>query len=131
MLEGEIMVIEHPLSRAKGKAGLFWVANRAECPVKLISEDSTVLVFINGYVFAHAVGMVEKHGNPLPHLTQAGIKTIIRASQFKKTETIIELCKTEDAPIVIRKYGYEFYVAMAPTVYEYYMHLFEEASAQG
>lgn len=126
MLEGEIMVIEHPLSRAKGKAGLFWVANRAECPVKLISEDSIMLVFINGYVFAHAVGMVEKHGNPLPYFTQAGIKTIIRASQFKKTETIINLCKTENAPIVIRKYGYEFYVAMAPTVYEYYMRLFEE-----
>lgn len=130
MIEGEIMVIEHPLSRAKGKAGLFWVANRAECPVKLTSENSTVLVFINGYIFAHAVGMVEKHGNPLPYFTQAGIKTIIRASQIKTTETIIDLCETEDAPIVIRKYGYEFYVAMTPTVYEYYMHLFEEVSAQ-
>ena len=125
------MVIEHPLSRAKGKAGLFWAANHAGCPVRITHNSMAVLVFINGYIFAKAVGMIEKYGNPMPYFTQAGVKTIIRASQFKNTETIINLCETEDAPIVIRKYGYEFYVAMAPTVYEYYMHLFEEASAQG
>lgn len=124
------MVIEHPLSRAKGKAGLFWIANRAECPVRIVDKDSTVLVFVNGYIFANAIGMTEKHGNPMPYFTQAGVKAIIRASQFKTTETIISLCKTEDSPIVIRKYGYEFYVAMSPIVYECYAHLFEDYSAQ-
>lgn len=124
------MVIEHPLARAKGKAGLFWVANRAECPVKIIDKDLTVLVFVNGYIFAHAIGMIEKHGNPMPYFTQAGIKTLIRASQFKTTETIINLCESEAAPIVIQKYGYEFYVAMSPDVYEYYMHLFEVSLLQ-
>lgn len=125
------MVIEHPLSRAKGKAGLFWAANHAGCPVRITNNSMAVLVFVNGYIFAKAVGMIEKYGNPMPYFTQAGVKTIIRASQFKNTETIINLCEAEDAPIVIRKYGYEFYVAMAPTVYEYYMHLFGEASLQG
>lgn len=125
------MSIEHPLSRVKGKAGLFWAANHAGCPVKITDKGTPVLVVVNGYIFAKAVGMIEKYGNPMPHFAQAGIKTIIRASQFKTTETIINLCETEDAPIVIRKYGYEFYVAMTPTVYEYYMHLFEEVSAQG
>lgn len=125
------MIIEHPLSRTKGKAGLFWVANRAECPVRIVDKDLPVLVFVNGYIFANAIGMTEKHENPMPYFTQAGVKTIIRASQFKTTETIINLCEAEDAPVVIRKYGYEFYVAMAPTVYEYYMHLFDEASSQG
>lgn len=124
------MVIEHPLSCAKGKAGLFWVANRAECPVKIMGNDLTMLVFINGYIFANAVGMSEKHGNPKPYFIQAGVKTIIRASQFKTTETIINLCETEGAPIVIQKYGYEFYVAMSPIVYEYYAHLFEDSSVQ-
>jgi len=124
------MIIEHPLSRAKGKAGLFWVANRAECPVRIVDKDLTVLVFVNGYIFANAIGMTEKHGNPMPYFMQAGVKTIIRASQFKTTETIINLCETEGAPIVIQKYGYEFYVAMSPIVYEYYAHLFEDSSAQ-
>ena len=125
------MVIEHPLSRAKGKAGLFWAANHAGCPVRITNNSMAVLIFVNGYIFAKAVGMVEKYGNPMPYFTQAGVKTIIRASEFKTTETIINLCEAEDAPIVIRKYGYEYYVAMAPTFYEYYMHLFDEASSQG
>lgn len=124
------MVIEHPLSRAKGKAGLFWAANHAGCPVRITNNSRAVLIFVNGYIFAKAVGMVEKFGSPMPYFTQAGVKTIIRASEFKTTETIINLCEAEDAPIVIRKYGYEYYVAMAPTVYEYYMHLFEEVSVQ-
>lgn len=124
------MVVEHPLSRAKGKAGLFWVAKRAEGPVKILDGETPVMVFINGYIFANAVGMKEKHGNPVPYFRQAGAKTTVRASQFKKTEMIIELCNADDAPIVIQKYGYEFYVAMTPVVYEYYMHLFEETSVQ-
>ena len=119
------MVIEHPLSRARGKSGLFLVANRAECPVKIMDGSQTAMVFLNGYVFARTVGMREKHGNPMPFFIQEGAQTIVRASEFKNTQTIIDLCNSDNAPVVIRKYGYEFYVAMAPMVYERYSHLFE------
>ena len=53
------MTVDHPLSRAKGKAGLFWAANHAGGPVKILDGDTPVLVFVNGYVFAYAVGMKE------------------------------------------------------------------------
>lgn len=119
------MVIEHPLSRAKGKAGLFWVANRAECPVKIMDGSQVAMVFLNGYVFARAVGMKEKHGDPMPSFMKEGARTIVRASEFKNTETIIALCNSDNAPVVIRKYGYEFYIALAPKVYERYSNLFE------
>ena len=119
------MVIEHPLSRAKGKSGLFWVANRAECPVKIMDGGNVAMIFLNGYVFARAVGMKEIHGNPMPSFIEEGAQIIVRASEFKKTETIIELCSAEDAPVVIRKYGYEYSIALAPKVYEQYRYLFE------
>ena len=119
------MVIEHPLSRARGKSGLFWVANRAECPVKIMDGTEVAMVFLNGYVFARAVGMKEEHGNPMPSFIEEGAQIIVRASEFKNTETIIDLCHSENAPVVIRKYGYEYYVALAPKVYERYSHLFE------
>ena len=41
------MTVEHPLSRAKGKAGLFWAANHAGGPVKILDGDAPVLVFVN------------------------------------------------------------------------------------
>ena len=119
------MTVEHPLSRAKGKAGLFWVANHAGGPVKILDGDAPVLVFVNGYLFAHAVGMKEKYGDPMPYFRQEGAEITIRASEFKNTETIINLCNSDNAPVIIRKYGYEFYIAMAPKVYERYSHLLE------
>lgn len=119
------MIVEHPLSRAKGKAGLFWAANHAGGPVKILDGDAPVLVFVNGYLFAHAVGMKEKYGDPMPYFRQEGAEITIRASEFKNTETIINLCNSDNAPVIIRKYGYEFYIAMAPKVYERYSHLLE------
>lgn len=119
------MTVEHPLSRAKGKAGLFWAANHAGGPVKILDGDTPVLVFVNGYVFAYAVGMKEKYGDPMPYFHQEGVKTTIRASEFKSTETIINLCNANTTPVVVRKYGYEYYVAMNPKIYEQYRHLFE------
>lgn len=119
------MTVEHPLSRAKGKAGLFWAANHAGGPVKIFDGDVPVLVIANGYDFAHAVGMEEKYGNPMPFFLQEGAKTTIRASEFKSTETIINLCDANSAPVVIRKYSYEYYVAMNPKIYERYSRLFE------
>lgn len=119
------MTVDHPLSRAKGKAGLFWAANHAGGPVKILDGDTPVLVFVNGYVFAYAVGMKEKYGDPMPYFHQEGVKTTIRASEFKSTETIINLCNANTAPVVVRKYSYEYYVAMNPKIYEQYRHLFE------
>ena len=119
------MTVEHPLSRAKGKAGLFWTANHAGGPVKILDGDTPVLVFVNGYVFAYAVGMKEKYGDPMPYFHQEGVKTTIRASEFKSTETIINLCNANSAPVVVRKYSYEYYVAMNPKLYEQYRRLFE------
>ena len=100
------MTVDHPLSRAKGKAGLFWAANHAGGPVKILDGDTPVLVFVNGYVFAYAVGMKEKYGDPMPYFHQEGVKTTIRASEFKSTETIINLCNANTAPVVVRKYSY-------------------------
>lgn len=114
------MTVEQPLSRAKGKAGLFWAANHAGGPVKILDGDAPVLVFANGYLFAHAVGMKEKYGDPMPYFRQEGAEITIRAYEFKNTETIINLCNSDNAPVIIRKYGYEFYIAMAPKVYERY-----------
>ena len=119
------MTVEHPLSRAKGKAGLFWAANHAGGPVKILDGDVPVLVFVSGYLFAHAVGMKEKYGDPMPYFHQEGVKTTIRASEFKSTETIINLCNANTAPVVVRKYSYEYYVAMNPKIYEQYRRLFE------
>lgn len=119
------MTVEHPLSRAKGKAGLFWATNHAGGPVKILNGEVPVLVIVNGYDFAHAVGMEEKYGNPMPFFLQEGAKTTIRASEFKSTETIINLCDANSAPVVIRKYSYEYYVAMNPKIYERYSRLFE------
>ena len=119
------MTVEHPLSRAKGKAGLFWAANHAGGPVKILDGDTPVLVFVNGYVFSYAVGMKEKYGDPMPYFHQEGVETTIRASEFKSTETIINLCNANTTPVVVRKYGYEYYVAMNPKIYEQYRHLFE------
>ena len=124
------MTVEHPLSRAKGKAGLFWAANHAGGPVKILDGDAPVLVFMNGYLFAHAVGMKEKYGDPLPYFFQVGAETIIRASEFKSTETIINLCNAAAAPVVIRKYSYEFYIAMNPEIFERYSRLFDTDSLE-
>ena len=119
------MTVKHPLSRAKGKASLFGAANHAGGPVKIIDDDTPVLVFVNGYLFAHAVGMKEKYGDPCPYFLQEGAETIIRASEFKSTETIINLCDANAAPVVVRKYSYEYYVAMNPKISERYSRLFE------
>ena len=119
------MTVDHPLSRANGKAGLFWAANHAGGPVKILDGDTPVLVFVNGYVFSYAVGMKEKYGDPMPYFHQEGVKTTIRASEFKSTETIINLCNANTAPVVVRKYSYEYYVAMNPKIYEQYRRLFE------
>ena len=124
------MTVEHPLSRAKGKAGLFWAANHAGGPVKILDGDAPVLVFMNGYLFAHAVCMKEKYGDPLPYFFQEGAETIIRASEFKSTETIINLCNAAAAPVVIRKYSYEFYIAMNPEIFERYSRLFDTDSLE-
>ena len=124
------MTVEHPLSRAKGKAGLFWAANHAGGPVKILDGDAPVLVFVNGYLFAHAVGMKEKYSDPLPYFFQEGAETIIRASEFKSTETIINMCNASAAPVVIRKYSYEFYIAMNPTIFERYSRLFESEKSE-
>ena len=124
------MTVEHPLSRAKGKAGLFWAANHAGRPVKILDGAAPVLVFMNGYLFAHAVGMKEKYGDPLPYFFQEGAETIIRASEFKSTETIINLCNAAAAPVVIRKYSYEFYIAMNPEIFERYSRLFDTDSLE-
>lgn len=120
------MIVEESFKTTKGKAGLFWVANRSQCPIKVLDVDVPLLVFINGYVFAKAVGMKEEYGDPMPFFVKEGAKTVIRASEFKNTETIIDICKAEEAPVVIRKYGYEFYIAMNPYVYERYKNLFEK-----
>ena len=124
------MTVEPPLSRAKGKAGLFWAANHAGGPVKILDGDAPVLVFMNVYLFAHAVGMKEKYGDPLPYFFQEGAETIIRASEFKSTETIINLCNAAAAPVVIRKYSYEFYIAMNPEIFERYSRLFDTDSLE-
>ena len=124
------MTVEHPLSRAKGKAGLFWAANHAGGPVKILDGDAPVLVFVNGYLFAHVVGMKEKYGDPLPYFFQEGAETIIRASEFKSTETIINMCNASAAPVVIRKYSYEFYIAMNPKIFERYSRLFESEKSE-
>lgn len=79
------MTVEHPLSRAKGKAGLFWAANHAGGPVKILDGDAPVLVFVNGYLFAHAVGMKEKYGDPFPRWNGLTIPTLREAGhpQYK------------------------------------------------
>ena len=124
------MTVEHPLSRAIGKAGLFWAANHAGGPVKILDGDVPVLVFVSGYLFAHAVGMKEKYGDPMPYFLQEGAETTIRASEFKNTETIIDLCNAATAPVVIKKYSYEFYLAMNPQIYERYSRLFDTDSLE-
>ena len=98
--------------------------------MKILDGDAPVLVFVNGYLFAHAVGMKEKYGDPLPYFFQEGAETIIRASEFKSTETIINMCNASAAPVVIRKYSYEFYIAMNPKIFERYSRLFESEKSE-
>lgn len=120
------MISEETRGRTDGRAGLFIHAKLKRVPIVILERGKPILFFMEGHVFAKAVGMKQQYGNPRPYFDQEGAKTIIRATKFKIIDDVLTLCIADDAPVIIQKYSREYYIAMTPQVFQKYRHLFED-----
>lgn len=119
-----VMIIEETRGRYEGRAGFFYHAKMKRVPIVILDNGQPILFFMEGRVFAKAVGMKEEYGDPLPYMVQEGAKTTIRATEFRIIDDVLSRCIVDDAPVIIRKYGYEYYIAMTPQVFEKYKNHF-------
>jgi flavodoxin len=120
----DAMIIEETRGRYAGRAGFFFHAKLKRVPIVILENGKPLLFFMEGRVFAKAVGMTEEYGDPLPYMEQEGAKTIIRATEFQIIDDVLSRCIADNAPVIIRKYSHEYYIAMTPQVFEKYKHLF-------
>lgn len=122
------MIIDYHENRRKGKVGLRYRAKMSKHPVRVIENNIPILYFMDGYQFAQVVGMSCPTDDPVPYFFQEGAKTTLRASDFKIIRDVLDLCIRDDAPVIVKKYSFEYYVAMTPKVFEKYRPLFETDS---
>lgn len=118
------MIFEETRGRDDGRAGLFFHAKLKQVPIVILEKGKPILFFMEGRVFAKAVGMKQQYGDPCPYFEQEGARTIIRATEFKIIDDVLTRCIADNAPIIIQKYSREYYIAMSPQVFEKYKHLF-------